>query len=124
MSLALVKRYAELRLVAEAGATRAVGRDYTVKDGPLLLGLGPAAGYLSTLVLALYVQGDSVGLLYSAPGMLWALIPLLVFWISRLWLLAHRAELPDDPLVFTSNDGVSYGVAALALLVFVAASLL
>ncbi len=124
MNLALLKRYADLRLLAEAGQDAAEGRDYRVDDAPLLLGLGPASGYMAAVVLALYIQGDFVGTLYNTPEALWALIPLLVFWIGRFWMRAHRGQLADDPIISTVRDPVSYLVLALAMLVFAAGALL
>jgi 4-hydroxybenzoate polyprenyltransferase len=124
MNLAFLKRYADLRLLAQAGETAAEGRDYHVEDAPLLLGLGPASGYLATVVLALYVQSDAVGKLYGTPEVLWGLVPLLVYWTSRFWMLAHRGQVADDPIISTVRDPASYGVLALAVVVFAIGALI
>ncbi len=124
MNLAFLKRYADLRLLAKAGEVAAEGRDYRVDDAPLLLGLGPASGYVATVVLALYVQSDAVGMLYRTPAVLWGLVPLLVYWISRFWMLAHRGKVSDDPIVLAVRDPASYGVLALALAVFALGTLI
>jgi uncharacterized protein (TIRG00374 family) len=55
LSLALVKRYSELESMRRAGKLSAAGRGYHVEDLPILQSLGSAAGYLSVLVLALYI---------------------------------------------------------------------
>jgi 4-hydroxybenzoate polyprenyltransferase len=123
LSLAFVKRYAELRRLAAEGADATPGRGYVPGDAPLLLALGPGCAVVSALVLALYIQGDLVATLYAAPAVLWALVPLLVYWASRVWLLAHRGALDEDPILFTLRDPTSWLVAALGGAVFAAATL-
>jgi 4-hydroxybenzoate polyprenyltransferase/phosphoserine phosphatase len=124
LSLAFLKRYAELRLLAEQGSPRAGGRDYEVGDAPLLLAVGTGSGLLAALVLALYVQSERVVVLYAEPALLWFLVPLLVFWTTRIWLLAQRGRIVDDPVLATARDPVSYAVAAAAALILAAATLL
>jgi 4-hydroxybenzoate polyprenyltransferase len=121
LSLAFLKRFAELRRLRDEGAAATPGRGYVPNDAPVLLALGPACAVIAALVLGLYVEGDAVTTLYRAPDVLWALIPLLVYWAGRMWLLAQRGELDDDPILFTTRDPGSYGVAALTLAVFLAA---
>jgi 4-hydroxybenzoate polyprenyltransferase/phosphoserine phosphatase len=118
LSLAFLKRFAELRRLCDEGASATPGRGYVPSDAPVLLALGPACAVVSALVLGLYVEGDTVETLYRTPNVLWALIPLLVYWSARIWLLAQRGELDDDPILFTTQDPGSYLVAALALVVF------
>ncbi len=124
LNLAFLKRYADLQLVARDASAGSPGRDYRVDDAPLLLSLGPATGTMAALVLALYVQSDQVALLYSRPEVLWGLIPLVVYWVSRVWLIAHRGEMADDPVVFATRDAISYVVAALGAVVLVGGTLL
>lgn len=114
LNLAFLKRYADLRLVAENRGVGSPGRDYTVEDAPVLASLGPASGSMAAVVLALYVQSDKVATLYSRPEVLWALIPLIMYWISRVWLIAHRGQMGDDPVLFATRDPVSYLVLGLA----------
>ena len=121
LSLAFLKRFAELRRLRGEGSSAAPGRGYLPSDAPVLLALGPACGVVSALVLGLYIEGENAAALYRAPAVLWALIPLLVGWAGRLWLLAQRGELDDDPILFTTSDRGSYLVAVLALAVFAAA---
>jgi len=120
LSLAFVKRYTELRTAdAGAGETR---RGYTADDAELLKSFGTASGYLSVLVLALYInQSREAAHLYRRPEALWLIGPCLLYWLTRVWLLAHRGRLHDDPVVFTVKDPASYAVGALiALLILVA----
>lgn len=112
-SLALVKRYAELR--SSPSATDSGGRGYGPDDLPLVLTLGTAAGYLAVLVLALYIDSDAARALYRLPAALWVLCPLLLLWISRIWLKAHRGQMHDDPVLFTVRDGASHVTLALAI---------
>lgn len=121
LSLALVKRYSELVVMLKEGAAKAAGRGYSVKDLPLLQSLGAASGYLSVLVLALYINSPDVHTLYARPVALWALCPLLLYWISRVWMKTHRGEIDDDPVVFAARDRVSLLVGLLgSMALFVA----
>jgi 4-hydroxybenzoate polyprenyltransferase/phosphoserine phosphatase len=107
LSLALVKRYAELMAMRAVEGARARARGYRLDDAELLASLGGAAGYLAVLVLALYIDSSASHALYAHPKMLWALCVLLLYWISYLWLMAHRKSMDDDPLVFTVRNPVS-----------------
>lgn len=124
LDLALVKRYADLRLLARDGHGGAPGRAYSAEDAPVLLGLGAASGYTALVVFALYIQSDAVRPLYATPGLLWLAVPLLAYWIGRLWLLAHRGVVADDPLAFSLRDRASYAVGIAGLAVLAAATLL
>ena len=84
--------------------------------------LGAASGYLSVLVFALYVTSPQVTILYRSPAMLWFACPLLLYWISRVWFLAHRGELDEDPLLFALHDPASYATGLAILAVMVAAT--
>ena len=107
---------------AQAGNTYAHGRGYTVEDASLLQTLGASAGYLSVLVLALYIRSESVDTLYNQPELIWFAIPLLLFWISWIWLKAHRGEMHDDPVLFAITDKVGLIVAYLTAAVFILAA--
>lgn len=118
LSLALAKRHAELTRLAAESAISAEGRGYLVADRSLIGTLGPAAGYLTVLVLALYLNSDKVRTLYAHHLPLWLICPLLLYWISRLWLLANRGELNEDPVVFAITDRTSLIVASIAAVDF------
>jgi 4-hydroxybenzoate polyprenyltransferase len=115
-SLALVKRYAELVLL-ENGSDPVPGRGYAGHDLEVILAIGSASAMVSALVLALYINGESAKNLYARPEMLWMLCPILLYWISRVWLLAARGKMHDDPIVFALRDRASYAVAGLGALV-------
>ncbi|MEM6405632.1 MAG: UbiA family prenyltransferase [Pseudomonadota bacterium] len=118
LSLAFVKRYAELQVQAQNGNSQAHGRGYMVTDAPLIQALGIAAGYSASLVLALYLYSDTITVLYAQPILIWFAVPLLLLWISRMWMKAHRGEMHDDPLVFAIKDKASFIVAGLIAIAF------
>lgn len=120
LSLALVKRYAELHVMREEGKLSAKGRGYQVDDIALLQNLGASSGYLSILVLALYLNSPDIAVMYRHPKLVWALVPIMLYWISRIWMLTHRGKMHDDPLVYALKDKVSLltGAAAAVVLWF------
>lgn len=122
LSLAFVKRYAEMAALRAAKGAAGQARGYRADDIFMLDTLGPASGYMSVLVLALYLNSEAVTLLYARPFALWFLLPLLLYWMSRLWFRANRGELHDDPIVDTATDPVSYVVLLLVATVVVVAA--
>jgi 4-hydroxybenzoate polyprenyltransferase/phosphoserine phosphatase len=123
LSLAFVKRYTELCDARQKGNTeKSSGRGYYPADFELLASLGGASGYISVLVLALYINDAATGTLYHAQKWMWAACPLLLFWLSRVWLLAHRGQMHDDPIVFALRDNVSRWVGVAFVLVFALAA--
>ncbi len=121
LSLAFIKRYAELTASAGGENDLLHRRGYRPGDRIWLGTMGGASGYLSVLVLALYINSDQVTILYRTPLLLWLICPLLLFWIGRMWLLAHRGQVDEDPIVATVRDPASYAVGALVALVLLAA---
>lgn len=121
LSLACVKRFSELLVLQQRNEKKTWGRGYWVGDLEQIASFGAASGYISALVLALYVSSHEVVQLYPSPGIIWLACPLLLYWISRIWLLARRGIVHDDPLVFALRDKVTYIVAACGLLIFLAA---
>jgi 4-hydroxybenzoate polyprenyltransferase len=124
LSLAFSKRQAELIDQTITGGTqaRASKRGYREQDTGILQQFGVTSGYLSVLVLALYVNGTDVTRLYRHPQVIWLACPMLLFWISRVWFLASRGKLSEDPVVFAARDPISYLLGALLLLILFVAS--
>jgi 4-hydroxybenzoate polyprenyltransferase/phosphoserine phosphatase len=118
LSLALVKRYAELESMKRRGLVKTRGRGYVASDLPLISSLGTSSGYLAVLVLALYIQDGKTTGLYRHPQFIWLACPLLLYWISRTWIIAHRGGMHDDPIVFAARDRTSLLIVALCGLVF------
>jgi 4-hydroxybenzoate polyprenyltransferase len=111
LSLAFAKRFSELRVSNHGERGETFGRGYLGVDASFLQSVGAASGYLAVLVMAFYVDSAEVRRLYGHPQWLWLVCPLLLYWISRLWLLAQRGEVREDPLVFALTDRASYLVA-------------
>ncbi|MHC8412230.1 UbiA family prenyltransferase [Pseudomonas sp. Hz4] len=119
LSLALVKRYAELRDARRKGHTEKTrGRGYYPDDLEMISSLGASSGYLSVMVLALYIHDQASSGLYAHPQVIWLACPLLLFWVTRVWMLTHRGHMHDDPVVFAIRDRVSLVVGALFGIVF------
>lgn len=123
LSLALVKRYAELREARKNGhTTKTRGRGYYPDDLEMISSLGASSGYLAVMVLSLYIHEQSTNALYAHPQLIWLACPLLLFWITRIWMLTHRGQMHDDPVVFAVRDRISLIVGVLFGLVFWAAT--
>lgn len=117
LSLAMLKRYTELLTVQAQGDAHTAGRGYRVDDLPLVQSLGAASGYLAVLVLALYINSTASELLYRHPQLLWLLCPVLLYWIGRTWMIAHRGLMRDDPVVFAATDRASQLLVAVSALI-------
>ncbi|MFR0692308.1 UbiA family prenyltransferase [Enterobacterales bacterium AE_CKDN230030158-1A_HGKHYDSX7] len=119
LSLALVKRYAELREARMKGKNQKTrGRGYYPDDLEMISSLGAASGYLSVMVLALYIQDAATAAMYHYPQLIWLACPLLLFWITRVWMLTHRGLMHDDPVVFAIKDRASLMIGACFALIF------
>lgn len=119
-SLALIKRYAELDQHSKIRGN-ALGRAYSLDDMPILLTLGISSGLMSVLVLALYIQSEQVNNLYSTPELLWGGCVVLMYWITRIWMLATHGKIHEDPIQFALRDPTSLITAAILGLLFLAA---
>jgi 4-hydroxybenzoate polyprenyltransferase len=107
LSLAFIKRYSELLGRSEEALTanaKISGRGYRPSDSPMVGAMGSSSGYLAVLVVGLYVSSAEVMIQYRHPDLLWIICVVLLYWISRIWFLAGRRQLPDDPIVFAITD--------------------
>ncbi|EAQ11908.1 4-hydroxybenzoate polyprenyltransferase [Maritimibacter alkaliphilus HTCC2654] len=119
LSLAAVKRLAELvELDARGAAKAAAGRAYTVEDRPIIAMIATASGFIAVLVLALYLDTAEVRAQYAEPMALWGVGLVLLFWISRIVLLAHRGLVNEDPVVFALTDRASRYLVAICAVLF------
>ena len=107
LSLGIVKRVAELEASSRRGITELRGRGYRSDDAPIMTALGVASGYASVVIFSLYISAPDSRALYPHHEFLWLFVPLILFWISRIWLLTWRGEMHDDPIVFALKDRVS-----------------
>lgn len=123
-SLALVKRYVELGQARDTQTSLSErARGYRSADRETLSQFGVASGLISVLVLALYIDSDTVRELYGHPEIIWFLCPLMLYLITRIWVLARRGELPGDPVLFAARDWRSQCIVGLGALLLLAATL-
>ena len=116
-SLAFAKRYAEL-LLLHAPEGKLAGRDYAAADLRVVESFGTASSYISVLVLALYLNSITAEALYANPAYLWLLCPIALYWHTRLWFLAARGGMVDDPVIFALHDPASIVMGLLCVIVF------
>jgi 4-hydroxybenzoate polyprenyltransferase len=122
LSLAFSKRASELMQHQQDNRKDLPGRGYVTTDLDAVSIAGMCSGFLSSLVLALYINSDSVQLLYRRPALLWGLQPILLYYVTRLWVMCRRGELTEDPIQYTVKTPSTYGAALLAALVLLAAT--
>lgn len=115
MSLAFLKRYIELLQLSDQ-QKGIQHRSYIVDDIDMIASFGPVSGYLAVLVFSLYIYSDNVKILYQAPFILYLVCPFLVYWITRLWFLARRRQMLDDPVLFALKDQTSWVVIGFIIL--------
>lgn len=109
-SLAIVKRFAELQNLRSSGSPPRNGRGYLVSDTDQLRSFGTASAFAAVMVFAIYISSSDVVILYRRAQLLWLIMPLMILWLCRVWLLASRGELDEDPLVFALTDRMSLGL--------------
>jgi 4-hydroxybenzoate polyprenyltransferase len=120
LSLAMVKRFSELENLREQGIAATHGRGYLVDDLEQIRSFGTSSATAAVVVFSLYISRADVTALYRHSGRLWLIVPLMLFWLYRVWLLGSRGEMDDDPVVFALRDRVSLavGVGVLAVATF------
>lgn len=116
-SLAIVKRFAELENLRASGAQPRNGRGYLLTDLDQLRSFGTASAFAAVMVFAIYISGQDVTVLYHRPQMLWLMVPLMILWLCRVWLLASRGELNEDPVIFAMTDRMNLLIGAAVALV-------
>jgi 4-hydroxybenzoate polyprenyltransferase len=120
-SLALIKRFSELAMRESAGLKDPSNRDYRVTDLHIIAAMAAASAMNAVTVFSLYVSSSAVTPLYSRPWMLWLLNPLLLYWFGRALMMAHRREMPDDPILYAFRDGPSRITVAAMICIMLAA---
>ena len=115
-SLAIAKRFAELENLRASHSVPMNGRGYIMADIEQLRAFGTASAFGAVIIFANYISGRDVVVLYRNPTLLWLIVPLMILWLCRVWLLASRGELDEDPVVFALTDRMSLliGMAAAA----------
>jgi 4-hydroxybenzoate polyprenyltransferase len=121
LSLAIAKRFAELENLRASNAVPRNGRGYLVNDLDQLRSFGAASAYAAVVVFAIYISGPDVVKLYHHPRLLWLTVPLMILWLNRVWLLASRGEMNEDPVAFALTDSMSQVIGIVVVLVSLAA---
>lgn len=125
LSLAFAKRYTEVVLhtdEAEASGEPVQVRGYLTVDAPLLIQFGVASTFAAVMVFAMYLDSATVTDLYQRPRVLWLLLPVMLYWLGRVWLMTSRGSMNDDPVVFALRDRVSWACGAVAVLLVMLAN--
>ena len=104
LSLAFVKRFSELEGLRESGKAVTNGRGYFVSDLEQLRALGTGSAYAAVVVMTLYISNPETTLLYHHVTRLWLVVPVLLLWLSQVWMLASRGQMHDDPVVWACTD--------------------
>ncbi len=117
LSLAYVKRFSELVLLLESGRTKASGRGYISSDIEQLRSFGTGSAFAGVVVLTMYISNLDTVHLYAHVYRLWLLVPVLLLWISRVWLLASRGQLHEDPVVYAITDKRSWVLGAISAVI-------
>jgi 4-hydroxybenzoate polyprenyltransferase len=115
LSLAMAKRHSELQRAGKLTEDGNSGRGYMVTDKELLAMLGVASSFAAVVILCLYARSAEVSALYDNPAQLLWLCPVVLYWLSRVWLLSGRGELDHDPVLFAVRDRTSWALAAVAV---------
>ncbi len=123
LSLALVKRVAELNAEPSKGGGRLARRGYEPADTIILQMFGCSSSVAASLVLALFIQSAASQERYPSPALLWGIVPLILFWQCRIWLSTARSFMHDDPIVYAARDRISWLVALIAVAFVIAARL-
>lgn len=121
LSLAIAKRFAELENLRASNAVPRNGRGYLVGDVDQLRSFGTASAYAAVVVFAIYISGPDVVKLYHQPRLLWLTVPLMILWLNRVWLLASRGEMDEDPVAFALTDSMSLVIGVVVVLIALAA---
>jgi hypothetical protein len=120
-SLALIKRLGELTMRQGAGLSDPDNRDYRISDIQIISAMAAASAMNAVIVFSLYISSTAGTALYSRPWMLWLLNPLLLYWFGRALMMAHRREMPDDPIIYTFRDSASRITVAAMICIMLAA---
>lgn len=118
LSLAFLKRVSEYEAIVKSKTSYETRRGYRPADVEMLKSMGVASSFASAMVLALYIDSESAAKEYEHPMLLWSIVPIILFWQSRLWLAAARGRMTDDPIVFAARDRMSRLCLGLLLAVY------
>lgn len=121
LSLALVKRTSEITALTSTAVDKVKGRGYRSEDHQTVVALTAASGFVAVLIFALYISSPDVIALYRNPQLLWGICVILVYWLGRVYFLADRGEMHQDPVIFAATDRISLLAGMLILAILLAA---
>ncbi len=122
LSLAFMKRYADLILMKQKNYNEIAGRGYHIDDLDLVQKSGITSGFVAMLVLALYINSDRVMELYKSPILIWFTLPVLLYWVMRMWMVTNRGEMTEDPIIYAIRDKTTYVVMIIIGIIMVLAA--
>ena len=124
LSLALLKRCAEIKLLKKSNKKMLKGRDYKISDYPILTSFGSSSAMIAILFLCFYLNSNAMVQQYQKPTLMWLIVPLLIYWIMRMWIKTHRGEMYSDPIVFTMRDKGSIIIILITIIITIISRLL
>jgi len=119
LSLAFMKRYTDLVLFKKNEQIELFGRGYRIEDMEIVQKFGIVSGFISLLILAMYITSEQVLVLYSQPLMLWITIPIILYWLMNMWIATNRGKMTEDPIIYAVKDKSSYIVFILVLTIII-----
>lgn len=99
-SLSLMKRCAELMNIEKQGKDLILGRGYKTKHLKLLCSSGFILALVAIVIFSTYANDVAVLARYSAPRIVWLVVPLFSIWILSLWRATYRGQMAEDPIVY------------------------
>lgn len=122
LSLAFMKRYADLILMKQNNYDEIAGRGYHIDDLDIVQKSGITSGFVAMLVLALYINSEHVIELYKSPILIWFMIPVLFYWLMRMWMVANRGKMTDDPIIYAMRDKTTYVAMIIIVIIMLLAA--
>jgi 4-hydroxybenzoate polyprenyltransferase len=124
LSLAFMKRYTDLVLFKKNDQVELFGRGYQIEDMDIVQKFGIASGFISLLILAMYITSEQVLVLYTQPLLLWIAIPIILYWLMNMWIATNRGKMTEDPIIYAVKDRNSYIVFFLVLTIIILATII
>lgn len=122
LSLAFMKRYADLILMKQNNYDEIAGRGYHIDDLDIVQKSGITSGFVAMLVLALYINSEHVIELYKSPILIWFTVPVLLYWLMRMWMVTNRGKMTDDPIIYAMRDKTTYVVMIIIVIIMLLAA--
>ena len=122
LSLAFIKRYAELFNLKKQSMEKTKGRAYQVNDMPVIIGMAIGAGFLSILVLDIYLNQDEIKEAFQSIWFAYFCLPTLLYWLARIFIKTARGNMNEDPVAYALKDKASLVIGTLFVVFFLSAA--